>query len=56
MALIPFAFAIPYLPVADVFGFVPIPATLLALVAGLVVLYVAATEGQKRWFYRPRRT
>jgi Mg2+-importing ATPase len=42
-------FAIPYLPFASVFGFVPLPGTLVAAVSGITVLYVAATESTKRW-------
>jgi Mg2+-importing ATPase len=41
-------FAIPYLPFAGVFGFVPLPGTLVAAIAGITVLYVAATELNKR--------
>jgi len=52
MSLIALAFAIPYLPFAGVFGFVPLPGALLATVSLITVLYVAATELQKRWFYR----
>jgi Mg2+-importing ATPase len=52
MGLIPIAFAVPYLPFADVFGFVPLPAVLVVTIAAITVLYVAATELQKRWFYR----
>ena len=52
MALIPVAFAIPYAPFAGVFGFVPLPAMLLVAIAGITVAYVAATELQKKWFYR----
>jgi Mg2+-importing ATPase len=52
MALVPLAFAIPYLPAAGVFGFVRIPAVLVATVAAITVAYVFATELQKRWFYR----
>jgi Mg2+-importing ATPase len=51
-ALIPIAFAIPYAPFSDVFGFVPLPSTLVATVALITALYVAATELQKKWFYR----
>ena len=51
MILIPIAFAIPYAPFAPVFGFVPLPASLLAVIAGITALYVAATELLKRRFY-----
>jgi Mg2+-importing ATPase len=46
------AFAIPYLPFADVFGFVRLPAALVGTIALITVSYVAATELQKAWFYR----
>ena len=52
LALIVLTFAIPYLPFAGVFGFVPLPPALLALVSTITVLYVVATELQKHWFYR----
>jgi Mg2+-importing ATPase len=45
-------FAIPYLPFATVFGFVPLPVTLLATIASIAALYVVATEFLKKWFYR----
>jgi Mg2+-importing ATPase len=52
MALIPFAVAIPYLPFAAVFGFVPMPGMLAGTVVAITLAYVAATEVQKKWFYR----
>jgi Mg2+-importing ATPase len=52
MALVPIAFALPYLPFAGVFGFVPLPGVLVATIGVIAVLYVAATELQKKWFYR----
>jgi Mg2+-importing ATPase len=52
MALIPLAFAIPYLPLAGMFGFVPLPGILAATITLITGLYVAATELQKKWFYR----
>lgn len=52
LGLIALAFAIPYLPFADVFGFVHLPGALLATVVAITALYVAATELQKTWFYR----
>jgi P-type Mg2+ transporter len=51
-SLVALALAIPYLPFADVFGFVPLPGALLATVPAITVFYVAATEVQKKWFYR----
>jgi Mg2+-importing ATPase len=55
MVMIPIAFAIPYAPFADLFGLVPLPGTLVVTIALITVLYVAATELQKKWFYRPGR-
>ena len=52
MALIPIAFAIPYAPFAGVFGFVPLPGALVGVIFLITALYIAATELQKRWFYR----
>jgi Mg2+-importing ATPase len=52
MVLIPIALAIPYAPFAGVFGFVPLPATLVVAIVGITVAYVAATELQKKWFYQ----
>jgi P-type Mg2+ transporter len=50
--LILVTFAIPYVPHASLLGFVPPPGSLLAALAGVTVLYVAAAELTKRWFYR----
>jgi P-type Mg2+ transporter len=55
LGLIAFALAIPYLPLAKVFGLVPLPGALMATILAITVLYIAATELQKRWFYRPER-
>jgi Mg2+-importing ATPase len=43
---------IPFLPGAARLGFVPVPLPLLATLVGITLLYVAATELTKRWFYR----
>jgi P-type Mg2+ transporter len=47
-ALIVVTFALPFLPFADLFGFVPLPGSLIAAIAGITVLYVAAAELTKR--------
>jgi Mg2+-importing ATPase len=52
--LVPVAFAIPYLPFAAVFGFVPLPLALLMVIAAITLLYVAATEVLKQRFYQRR--
>ncbi len=44
--------ALPFIaPLARAFGFVPLPASLLALGAGIAVLYVAGVEITKKLFY-----
>ena len=48
------AFAVPYLPMTGVFGFVPLPPAMLGTIVVVTVAYVVATEVQKRWFYRRR--
>jgi Mg2+-importing ATPase len=52
LVLVPLAFAIPYLPYATVLGFVPPPASLCAVLAGVGALYVVAAELLKRRFFR----
>jgi Mg2+-importing ATPase len=51
LGLIVLSFLIPYLPFADAIGFVRLPGSLLATIAGVTMLYVVATEFQKRWFF-----
>jgi Mg2+-importing ATPase len=47
--------ALPYSPLADTFGFTALPADFLAVLAGMVVTYLALAELGKRRFFRPRR-
>jgi P-type Mg2+ transporter len=47
--------ALPYTPFAHVLGFEPLPAPVLAMIAGIVALYVVAAETVKRIFYRAVR-
>jgi Mg2+-importing ATPase len=51
MALIPITFAIPYIPGASVFGFVPLPIVLVVTIAVITGMYVAATELTKHIFF-----
>jgi Mg2+-importing ATPase len=51
MALIVLTLLAPYLPFANVFGFVPVPVMLMMFIVGIVVLYVASAELLKRSFY-----
>jgi len=53
--VIPLALALPYLPFASVFGFVPLPAPLLLAMIGLTLAYVGAAEIAKKFFYTGRR-
>ena len=46
------ACALPYAPGAHLFGFVRPSMSLMATIAAIALLYVAATELVKRWFYR----
>ena len=48
-------FLLPYLPFAGWLGFVPMPVGVLALVVGITLLYVLATELAKANFYRRLR-
>lgn len=42
---------IPYTPLGEFFGFVPLPLFYLAAIAGLVALYLVIVEYVKRWFF-----
>jgi Mg2+-importing ATPase len=42
----------PYLPIARVFGFVPLPPGMIVLLVAIVGLYVVSAEILKQWFYR----
>ena len=44
--------ALPYTPLAGILGFVALPLRYLVVLAGIVLLYVAAAEGLKRLFFR----
>ena len=43
---------LPYTAIGRWFGFVPLPLSFLAALAGMVVCYLVLAEGVKRWFYR----
>ena len=50
------AIAIPCLPGAGWFGFVPLPAPIMAGLIAITLAYLAASEATKRWFFaRARR-
>jgi Mg2+-importing ATPase len=50
--LIAVTFAIPYLPLVGVLGFVPLPGTLALALSLITAVYVVAAELTKKWFYR----
>jgi Mg2+-importing ATPase len=52
LVLVVFTPAIPYLPGAALFGFVPLPPLLVVTLLAITGLYVLAAEVAKRWFYR----
>jgi Mg2+-importing ATPase len=49
LALVPVTVAIPYLPIAGMLGFVPLPGSLLAALLAITAAYVAAAELLKRY-------
>jgi len=52
LSIVGIAVMLPYTPFAPVIGFVPLPASLLALLALIVVMYLGAAEITKHVFYR----
>lgn len=50
-----FAVAIPYLPGADWFGFVPLPLPVVAGLVAITLAYLAASEAAKHWFFARER-
>ncbi len=52
LAVAALAVALPLIaPAAHLFGFVPMPASMVAMLIGLTLACVAATEAAKRWFW-----
>ncbi|MGJ0515751.1 MAG: magnesium-translocating P-type ATPase [Methylomicrobium sp.] len=52
LLIVALTIALPYLPFASLIGFQPLPFHLLALLGGIVALYIATAEAAKRVFYR----
>ncbi len=46
------AIALPFTPLGDIFGFVPLPVTFLLILVGFIVVYLGLVELMKIWFYR----
>ncbi len=51
IAVIAVTLVLPYLPHQSFLGFVPLPASLMAMLIGLTVLYVVVVEIAKKYFY-----
>ena len=46
------AWSIPFTPLGGLFGFAPLPLTIVAAIFGMVVVYLGIVEITKRFFYR----
>jgi Mg2+-importing ATPase len=55
LAVAVLAVAIPYLPGADWFGFLPLSAPVMAGLIAITVAYLAASEAVKSWFFSRER-
>jgi Mg2+-importing ATPase len=51
VSVIAVALLLPYLSFSSIFGFVPLPASLMLGMIALTLAYVFAVEGAKKWFY-----
>jgi Mg2+-importing ATPase len=51
MVVIAITLALPYMPLNYLFGFIPLPASLMAGMVGLTMVYVVATEIAKKFIY-----
>ena len=52
LAVVTIATVFPYTPLGPVLGFTPLPAVLLATIAGLAITYLLVVQFVKTWFYR----
>ena len=52
LAVVAAATALPYTPLGERLGFVPVPALFFLILAGMVISYLALVEVVKSWFYR----
>ncbi|MEC4746905.1 magnesium-translocating P-type ATPase [Methylomicrobium sp. Wu6] len=52
LTIVALTLALPYFPFASLIGFTPLPPHILALLGGIIVLYIATAEAAKRIFYR----
>jgi Mg2+-importing ATPase len=52
LSIVAISITLPYTPIAAIIGFVPLPLSLVALLLGIVLLYLASAEIAKHFFYR----
>jgi len=52
LAIVAIAVILPYTPLGRLFGFVPLPLLLLAVIFGLMLTYLLLVQLVKNWFYR----
>jgi Mg2+-importing ATPase len=52
LAVVAVAILLPFTPVGVHLGFVPPPPVFFLILAAMVIAYLAAVEGAKRWFYQ----
>ena len=50
--IVAIACILPFTPIGSLFGFVALPASFFAVLAGLVISYLVIVELVKRWFYK----
>jgi len=51
LIIVALTLVLPYVPINFLFGFIPLPASLMLMMLGLTALYVLVTEIAKRYFY-----
>jgi Mg2+-importing ATPase len=52
LSIVAISITLPYTPIAAIIGFVPLPLSLVALLLGIVLLYLASAEIAKHFFYQ----
>jgi P-type Mg2+ transporter len=52
LIVVALAVALPFTPLADYFGFEPLPPLFFLVLAGMVMFYLLIVEQVKQWFFR----
>jgi Mg2+-importing ATPase len=52
LTVVAVAAALPFTPLGATLGFVPLPLDFFGILLAMVIIYLVAVEGVKRWFYR----